>query len=298
MRTKSKPAFSVILLVLLLMGWSKTCSYAAIVTYDPGLNSLPQAQGFTLIEDPPASPTPSVGGGFLNQGQTTLSGDQFFERSDVPFNFDSGFTLAVTLKVASSTYNPNGGGPGSQRSGWYMEGIDEMGRRFTIGVDSGGVVVNTDPNLLLSNGFSVRPFDTTNAFHRYRLVVSGGMGTLFIDGAAVGAAPVGGVVDPGSSNRVYFGDGTASGNSQTQLSFFQYADSPLPESPPLTISPGTNGVLLAWPASDTNFVLQATTNLAPPVTWTSVTNEAHLRGDTISVVVNVDKPQRFFRLQK
>ena len=41
--------------------------------------------------------------------------------------------------------------------------------------------------------------------------------------------------------------------------------------PVLTISSSPGGFTFTWPANSGNFVLQTTTNLAPPATWTDVT---------------------------
>lgn len=194
------------------------------VIYNPALGTLPQEQGFTFGQDTPVSPAPSISGGILYQGLTSFSGEQWFEKNDVPFNFDDGFILEATLKVISSTYEPNAGGPGSQRSGYYMDATDELGRRLCIGIDSGGVTVNTDATAMMTNGITRVSFNTTDAFHHYRCVVDSGMETLFIDDILIGSTPVGAALYPGIANRVYFGDGTGAGNSETQLSLFTYTD--------------------------------------------------------------------------
>lgn len=195
----------------------------AIVMYNPAMGTLPQEQGFTFNQETSISPLPSVSGGILYQGLTSFPGQQWFERNDVPFNFDDGFTLEATLRVISSTYEPNAGGAGIQRSGYYMDATDELGRRLAIGIDSGGVTVNTDASLMMTNGITRVPFDTTDAFHHYRCVVDSGMETLFIDDMLIGSTPLGAAHYPGLAYRVYFGDGTGVGNSETQLSAFQYS---------------------------------------------------------------------------
>jgi len=289
----SAPVFFGVMFVLT----SITGSSAAIAVYDPRLNTLPEAQGFTLSEGPPLSPPPSVSNGIFHQGPTSLGGEQFYHRNDVLLNLTNGFTLEATLKVISSTYDPNAGGIGSQRSGWYMEGIDQFGRRFIVGIDSSGVTVNTDAKLLASNGFSVRPFDTAGNFHHYRLLVREGVGTLFIDGTSVGSTPVGDIVDPATSNRVFFGDGTSAGSNEVELAFFRYTDAALPDPPQLTIARESNAVLLSWPSSSTNFILQATFSLAAPGVWDAVTNAVQLSGNSFTVETPIEGAQRFFRLQ-
>lgn len=68
--------------------------------------------------------------------------------------------------------------------------------------------------------------------------------------------------------------------------------------PSLAISAGTNKVALIWPSGFTNFILNATSNLTPPVAWDTVTNATQIAGGAISVTVQVDEPARFFRLEQ
>ena len=69
--------------------------------------------------------------------------------------------------------------------------------------------------------------------------------------------------------------------------------------PSLTIAPAGTNVLVAWPLSaNPGYMLQSTTNLAPPAAWTTVTNAV-----TVSInqnVVSLPRPAAamFFRLQK
>jgi hypothetical protein len=69
--------------------------------------------------------------------------------------------------------------------------------------------------------------------------------------------------------------------------------------PSLTIAPSGTNVLVVWPLStDPGYVLQSTTSLTPPATWTTVTNAV-----TVSInqnIVSLSRPAaaKFFRLQK
>jgi len=72
----------------------------------------------------------------------------------------------------------------------------------------------------------------------------------------------------------------------------------LKEVPPrlAIVRPGAD-VLLSWPASQTNYALRSTTNLAPPVSWQAVTNAAtNSLGQQTVRVPGLD-PNRFFRLE-
>jgi hypothetical protein len=105
-----QPVLRTVSLGIALYFVSTVATRATTITYNPSLNTLPQSQGFTFTEADPASPAPpSVSGGVLFQGPTTTSGLEFWQRNDVPFNFDNGFTMEVKLKVISSSYDPMGG---------------------------------------------------------------------------------------------------------------------------------------------------------------------------------------------
>jgi hypothetical protein len=59
---------------------------------------------------------------------------------------------------------------------------------------------------------------------------------------------------------------------------------------------GTNAMVF-WSSSAAGFYLQSTTNLVPPVVWSSVTKTSSTNGSIISVLVPVSDGQQFFRLQ-
>lgn len=54
---------------------------AGVFGYDASLGSLPDAQGWTFIEDGAAVPVPTVSAGVLHQGLTDFSGYQYLERA-------------------------------------------------------------------------------------------------------------------------------------------------------------------------------------------------------------------------
>jgi len=59
----------------------------------------------------------------------------------------------------------------------------------------------------------------------------------------------------------------------------------------------TNGnVVISWPLAPTGFRLQATTSLAPPVSWASVTNAVSVTNNQDVVALPVDGGNQFFRL--
>ncbi len=208
-------------------------------TYDPSLGSLPQAQGWTAY-DSGDSPAPTVSGGILHQGPTSSAGYpscgsggyQFWYRQDVPVDFGAVVVLEASLKVIASNYidvfvcdgvDPCPGPTGRMVPGYQFEVADATTRLFAVGITSTGVILNKgccycpDESPLI-------PFNTTGGFHTYRLIISGGIGKLSIDGQEITSKPVGTYTGgPGFENRVYFGDGAHSGASTTELRLFRYA---------------------------------------------------------------------------
>jgi hypothetical protein len=67
--------------------------------------------------------------------------------------------------------------------------------------------------------------------------------------------------------------------------------------PTLAIARSGANVLLSWPASQTNYVLRGTTNLAAPISWQTVTNIATNSGGQRTIGAPALDPARFFRLE-
>jgi len=69
------------------------------------------------------------------------------------------------------------------------------------------------------------------------------------------------------------------------------------ETPPQLNLAAVGGQLQAsWPTNEIGFQLQSTTNLAPAVAWTAVSNSVVVVGDQNTVIVNPDPPMAYFRL--
>jgi DNA-binding beta-propeller fold protein YncE len=68
-------------------------------------------------------------------------------------------------------------------------------------------------------------------------------------------------------------------------------------SPRLDFASSANEVTLRWPGAASAFTLRFTTNLAPPLIWTPVTNTIQSTGGVFSVTLPLTDPQRFFLLQ-
>lgn len=201
---------------------SLSTAYAVGVTYDPNLGTLPDAQGFTREEDP-GFPVPVVGGGVLHTfAQTVPSATQYWYNNSNPLDFSTTpYSLEATLQVISSNYVfPLG--DGTQRSGYYLWAIDAAGRSVAVGIASDGITINTDAGFTPDNGVPFTSFNTTDAFHTYRLLIANGVVTLFIDGTLFATTPVGGEIRTDVPNRVIFGDASGVGVSEIELRLFQF----------------------------------------------------------------------------
>jgi hypothetical protein len=79
----------------------------------------------------------------------------------------------------------------------------------------------------------------------------------------------------------------------------QYSASVVPEPrPALRLVPSPTALAIRWPASETNFVLEATSGLAPGSQWQTVTNPVETVDGMFSVAVDFEMQARFFRLRK
>src|SRR6185503_12408500 len=99
-----------------------------------------------------------------------------------------GFSEEIEMKVVSSPYV--GIEDGTHRSGFYLDIVDSTGRRIAMGITSSGVRLNTDRTLSDTNGIPFVSFNTTDAFHRYKVVADAVNIQLFIDDVLRGTIPL------------------------------------------------------------------------------------------------------------
>ncbi|HEU0009665.1 MAG TPA: hypothetical protein VFT34_07610 [Verrucomicrobiae bacterium] len=82
----------------------------------------------------------------------------------------------------------------------------------------------------------------------------------------------------------------------TDLDIFRMQMGAIPL-PVLSMVRSDETLTLRWPVFATNFVLEATTNLSPPIAWAEVTNSTQAVGESFSVTVDPGLHRRFFRLR-
>jgi len=71
----------------------------------------------------------------------------------------------------------------------------------------------------------------------------------------------------------------------------------IPPPPVLSILPAGSAMAVRWPASGTNFVLEASSSLASSMSWGPVTNAVALSGGMLSVTIEPAGARQFFRLK-
>ncbi len=192
---------------------------AALLTYDASLGSLPEAQGWTFEQLGGAPPAPSVSGGVLYQGTTDYSGAQYWYSTALSYDFTQApVTVDARLRIDYATFHP------FPRGGYNIVLFDSAGRDAALHITSSAVFLGNDQ---LSGASSIVAFDTTDAFHDYRLTAGPGGISLSIDGNSIVSLALGPTTSSGLS--VSFGDATILGQSQSQLQFLTVTTQDVPE---------------------------------------------------------------------
>jgi len=188
---------------------------------------LPSSQGLAYSADPPVpeSSVFSASGGLLHVDSTGTPGAAWYQLLNA-YDPAKDFTLEFRMQVF----------PGTDLYGIDFEVSDNVSD-FEFGFSSGGINLPPTPA-----GRPFLPFDTTDAFHTYKVFSPGGTTSyqFFIDGALVASnsvSPIGG--DPGQ--RFIFGDGTGGGAGRADIDFVRYC-----QASPVCVPP-PSGLVSWWP---------------------------------------------------
>jgi hypothetical protein len=68
--------------------------------------------------------------------------------------------------------------------------------------------------------------------------------------------------------------------------------------PPLVLTMTGPDLTVSWPASDSGYKLQYSSNLTAVAGWLPVTQTPSTNGNTISIALQKSGPQKFFRLKQ
>jgi hypothetical protein len=186
--------------------------------YDAGLNTLPEQQGWTVINNPPAT-QPSIQDNVLYSNSIELQ-YLYWTQTDkyICFPDSHGIVVEFQLKINSSQYILSSD---RWRTGYSVWVSDYQGRTFRIGIADTGVILSNDYDWLNINSSSFVPYNTTNGFHLYRFVIQDNIGQLQIDGNKVVSLEAGSV-NATTPNMVLFGDATMLASHDAEMTYIRY----------------------------------------------------------------------------
>ncbi len=206
----------------------------SFVSYDASLG-LPEGQCWELRED--LDPVVPYGYGLVGsdlhisttnlQASGQFGGGAWVQRTDVTIDFNQPWVVEARLRIVSApdhSVNPPTGWP---RPGYTLAIYDIHGRLFWVGLGSGEVFLsNTAFGQYGTSNTVTTAFNTTDAFHTYRLTrdAASGGAVLFIDGVQQLVMLSQGPVE-NTGAVAYFGDPTYWANSDSYTSWFRYTGS-------------------------------------------------------------------------
>jgi hypothetical protein len=101
-------------------------------------------------------------------------------------------------------------------------------------------------------------------------------------------------LDPADPNSFWTIQMIAVGSSKWATQISQIVTGPL--RPRLTVTPTTEGLVVSWPATATNYQLQSSPALGAHANWTPVTQSPSLQNNINSVSLSTSQSQAFLRL--
>jgi hypothetical protein len=84
--------------------------------------------------------------------------------------------------------------------------------------------------------------------------------------------------------------------ADTEANTIRLIRSAVPQFPTLSMSFVAGQIILSWPASDANYVLETRNDLSPSGSWKAVVSEPAVVGCSFVVTNDLQNPAAFFRL--
>ncbi len=184
-----------------------------LARYDALLGKVPQDSLCWDYITNASIAAPENNGQAVVLGPTSTPGYSYWAQSLVPFSFNDGASVSASVQVTSSSSYASFP---YRRSGYYLQLVDRLGRFAMLGIASDGVLLATADQNWSDQSVA---FNSTGAFHEYRLAFAGDVATVTIDGNQVLSAAVGRGSGPSSS--VAFGDMSVLASSLTQTAWIK-----------------------------------------------------------------------------
>lgn len=175
------------------------------VIYDASNGLLPSELCWNDFVFQNPGPEPVIEGDSLRVGPTDYGGTRGYLHAESAFVFDDGVAVEARVRILNSTY---GAPSGFERAGYSLYIADNLERWGSLELGEGVILLRTSSNLGVTAAF-----DTTGAFNDYRMEFDGSTVRAIVNGSELLSLPLG--TGAGEQNRLYFGDLTILGNSES-----------------------------------------------------------------------------------
>jgi hypothetical protein len=109
--------------------------------------------------------------------------------------------------------------------------------------------------------------------------------------------PVNLPADVGGTNTAWVGFTGADGGVASVQTISNFTFSLIFPPPPLTASITAQGIVLSWPTTLLSYIVEYTTNLSPPATWSQIGQTPVVSGGLETVTIPIGSTNRFYRLR-
>lgn len=194
-------------------------AHASVLTYDPALGTLPQAQGWTFSGT--FNAPMSVSGGTLTYGPTTVGGTTFWRETVAPPMDFATQTFSVTARVKLSGAD-FGNFSGFRRAGFLLLLQDDFGRWAVAEMGDARLALGNDNNRTSDPSTVI---DMATEFRTVTLEAGPSGARVLVDGVQQLTLALG--IRTDGSSGVSWGEGTTLANAnQTQIQNVTFIPSP------------------------------------------------------------------------
>lgn len=194
-------------------------SAASVLTYNPGLGTMPQAQGWTFLGTYNAPAV--VTGGQLTYGPTTVGGTTYWghDATDTISFVTQTIFIEATIRLTGADY---GNFSGFRRAGFSLFLQDDTGRWIIADIGDNAISLGNDDNRTSDPSMAM---NMTSAFRTVRLEAGPSGARLLVDGSPMLSLALGTGRAGGATGR--WGEATTLANAnQTDVRSVTYIPAP------------------------------------------------------------------------